>query len=160
MQWEWWLLGAGLVLAVVVLVIFVSKPLREILEEVRFERARREFRLQRERLEAKFIQRAAESGKPRGLRWADCDWEDQFVMARDRRTNQLSAFVGVTIRFEAVAGGPMEDVPAVGNLRNATAVFHYDRTGWGTGGRALFNLNPDEALTHYREQFEPVLPLS
>jgi len=58
------------------------------------------------------------------------------------------ALVPVTIQFEAIAGSDMEGLPAVGNLRNASAVFFFDRSKWQTAGRAVFNLNPDEALEH------------
>ena len=96
------------------------------------------------------------SGKPKGLHWAECDWADAVVFAKDRHSGTLTALVGVVIRFEAVAGGPMEDVEAVGNLRNATGVYFYRRGQWATNGRALFNLNPDEALAHLQDQFQPL----
>ena len=71
-----------------------------------------------------------------------------------RATQQLAALVGVTIQFEAIEGGDMEGVAAVGNLRNAAAVFFFDRGQWRTIGKAVFNLNPDEALTHFAAQYE------
>ena len=66
----------------------------------------------------------------------------------------LAALAGVTIQFEAIEGGDMEGVAAVGNLRNASAVFFYHRGQWHTTGKAVFNLNPDEALTHFAAQYE------
>ena len=62
--------------------------------------------------------------------------------------------MGVTIRFEAVVGGDMEEVEAVGNLRCATAVFTHNGYEWTTTGRAVFNLEPPEVLTHYAESLE------
>jgi hypothetical protein len=50
----------------------------------------------------------------------------------------------------------MEDVAAVGNIRDAAAVFHYQNGNWGTGGRALFNMNPEDALDRLQAQFERV----
>src|SRR5205814_1277464 len=41
--------------------------------------ARRQFQQQREHLEAEFFQAVATSGKPRGLRWKECDWGDNVV---------------------------------------------------------------------------------
>src|SRR5262245_51269740 len=120
------------------------------------ERARRDFRRQGEMLEARFFDLAAASGKPRGLRWIDCNWLEAVTFARDRKTGLLTAFVAVNIRFEAIEGGDMEDVAAVGNVRDAAAVFHYQRGSWGTGGRALFNMNPQDALERLNAQFEPV----
>src|SRR5690606_31115509 len=115
----------------------------------RHARARQEFRLQRERLEAKFFALASSTGKPRGLRWVDCEFDDHITYARDRKSGQLSAFVGVTIAFEAIEGGMMEGVEAVGNLRAATAVFIYNGRAWDTLGRVMFNLNPSEAIAYY-----------
>jgi hypothetical protein len=118
------------------------------------ERARRLFQQQRERLELQFFQAAAASGKPRGLRWKAIDWESGAEFARERASGQLAALVGVTIRFEAVEGSDMEGLPAVGNLRNASAVFFFHKGRWRTTGRTVFNLNPDEALAHFGNQYE------
>ena len=68
----------------------------------------------------------------------------------------LTAFVAVNIRFEAIEGGDMEDVEAVGLLRDAAALFHYQTGSWGTGGRALFNMNPADAISRLNGQYEPV----
>ncbi len=119
--------------------------------------AQLQFHRMREQLEAKFLQKAGLTGKPRGLRWADCEFENDVTYARDRHSGQLSAFVAVTIKFEAVAGGGMEEVEAVGNAKAGTAVFHYDpKRHWVTEGRAIFNLNPSEAVRHFNDTLEPV----
>lgn len=120
------------------------------------EQARETFRIRREWLEADFVSRAGESGKPRGLRWMNCDFDDAVSFARDRRTGKYRALVGVTISFEAIEGGGMEDVEAVSNLRAATVVFRLDGPEWRADGRALFNLNPDEAIEHYQNDLETV----
>jgi hypothetical protein len=151
----WWLLPALAAVAVIA-ALLVWRPLKAILQEIQTERARELFALQRERLEAKFLDMAAASGKPRGLRWKDCDWASEVRFARDRTTGQLAALVAVTIRFEAIEGGDMEHVPAVGNLREATAVFYFSRGQWHTSGKALFNMNPDEALDHFKGRYERV----
>src|SRR5437879_3769303 len=104
-------------------------------------RARRAYDRQRASLQKELFRRAATSGRPRGLRWKDCDFESRATLARDLESGQVLAFVGVTISFEAIAGGPMEDVEAVGNLRAGTAVFTYSRGRWSTDGRVLFNLD-------------------
>lgn len=118
--------------------------------------ARATFFLRREWLEAEFLKLAGLRGIPRGLRWADVNFDDQVQFARDRGTGQLRALVAVTIRFEAIEGGGMEEVEAVGNLRAATAIFHFEKNKWTTNGRALFNLNPVEAIEHYRHELETV----
>lgn len=114
-------------------------------------RARRDFHLQRERLECLFLEIASHSGKPRGLRWVDVDFDDDVTYACDRASGELSAFVGVTIRFEAVVGGDLEDNPNANRLRAGTAVFTFNGKVWGTRGRAIFNLNPTEAIEHLRD---------
>jgi len=150
----WIIVGAlvGTALAVVL----AWRPFRIAMLESQFVRARRDFHQQRERLEARFVDLAGSSGRPRGLRWTECDFEDDVAYARDRRTGELSAFVGVTIGFEAIEGGGMEHVEAVGNPRAATAVFRRHRGGWRTDGRVLFNLNPTEAIAYYQDNFEMV----
>jgi hypothetical protein len=116
--------------------------------------ARAAFPAQRECLQAEFFAAAAASGKPRGLRWKACDWEPGAEFAREIATGRLVALVGVTVQFEAVAGSDMEGLPAVGNLRNASAVFFFWRGRWHTTGKALFNLNPDEALEHFKNLYQ------
>ena len=68
----------------------------------------------------------------------------------------LTAFVGINIRFEAIEGGEMEGVAAVGTIRDAVAVFHFHQGSWGTGGKALFNMNPQDALVRLESQFRPI----
>ncbi|MBI2824720.1 MAG: hypothetical protein HYX69_08545 [Planctomycetia bacterium] len=146
----WWIVaaaGAALVFAAAV----VWRTVNAHLARAEYQRCRKEFHRQRERLEAKFFELAAASGKPRGLRWTDCSFEDDVTYARHRQTGELCAFVAVTIAFEAIEGGGMEDVEAVGNLRAATAVFRLDRGRWQTDGRAIFNLNPAEAIAYYQD---------
>ena len=114
------------------------------------------FHKRREMLEARFFEMARSLGKPRGLRWLDCDWFDEVTFARDRSSGLLTAFVGINIRFEAIEGGDMEDVAAVSTVRDAVAVFHFHQGSWGTGGKALFNMNPQGALEKLVAQFDPV----
>ena len=118
--------------------------------------ALRLFPLQREMLEAKFFDMARATGKPRGLKWLDCDWQHDVTFARACDTGLLTAFVAVNIRFEAIAGSDMEGVAAVDTIRDAAAVFQFQHDHWSTGGKALFNMNPAEALTRLAGQFEPV----
>jgi hypothetical protein len=152
--WMWGAIGAAALLGLAVALAW--KPIRSAVRAARYERARKEFRRQRERLEAKFFQLAAASGKPRGLRWTNCDFENDVAYARDRHSGELCAFVAVTISFEAIEGGLMEGVEAVGNLRAATAMFRTHREHWTTDGRAIFNLNPTEAIDHYRDELERI----
>lgn len=110
----------------------------------------------RNSLEQTFFETAAASGKPRGLKWKQCDFHEKPLLARDRSTGEFYSLTGVTVSFEAIAGGDMEDVQAVGNLRCATAVFVYRDGRWTTDGRVIFNLEPHEAVDRYRDSLEPL----
>jgi hypothetical protein len=35
-------------------------------------------------------------------------------------------------------------------------VFHLEGSDWGTDGRVLFNLNPTQAIEHFRQELEVV----
>jgi hypothetical protein len=143
-------------LLVFIVLLLLWRPLRWFGREVQIERARELFSLQRERLEARFLTAAAATGKPRGLRWKGCEWANGVEFARERRTGQLAALVGVTIQFEAIEGGDMEGLPAVANLRDASAVFFFHRGQWHTVGKAIFNMGPTEAIRHFHNQYERV----
>lgn len=117
-------------------------------------RAAGQFDREREGLRAAFFQAAATSGKPRGLAWKSLDWHEGLTLVRERGTRRLAALVGVTIAFEAVEGGDMEGVAAVGQLRHGSATFFYHRGAWHTTGKAIFNLTPDEAVARMADQYE------
>ena len=153
---SWWILALIGLAAVAIAVGLAWRPVRRKLRERQLRQARRYFHRHREHLEARFMRLAAQSGKPRGLEWVRCDFEDDVTYARHRRSGELSAFVAVTIGFEAIEGGGMEEVEAVSNLRAATAVFRVERGTWATDGRTLFNLNPAEAIAYYQDNLELV----
>lgn len=132
------------------------KPLRLARQAERIARAQRDFHRQREPLEAKFIEKAAATGKPRGLRWLDVEFDDDVVYARDRRSRRLKAMVAVEVRFEAIAGGGMEEVEAVSRIRAATAEFLHDGNRWITEGRIYFNLAPSATVKYLAADLEPV----
>jgi hypothetical protein len=149
-----WILG---IIGFVALLALGAQPLLKFLRRREGSKAKRLFRLRREVLEAKFFELASQGGKPRGLIWTECDWQEPVTFARDLESGLLTAFVGVEIHFEAIPGGDMEDVEAVSTVRDAAAVFHYRAGQWGTGGKALFNMNPADAVTRLEGQFEPVV---
>lgn len=122
----------------------------------RVRRVEREFAIDRKALESKFFQAASLSGKPRGLAWKQCAFQDGVLLGRDRANGEIVGLVGVTIGFEAVEGGGMEEVEAVGNLRAATAVFTHNGREWTTQGKVIFNLEPREVLERYGESLVPI----
>ncbi len=147
---------AIIVLVIIGILVLVGNRIAASSRETTLRRAREVFFLRREWLEAEFVKLAGLRGLPRGLAWANCEFDNDVQFAKERASGQLRALVAVTIRFEAIEGGGMEDVEAVGNLRAATATFVYDGKKWTTNGRALFNLNPLEAIRHYRNELETV----
>ena len=151
-----WLLGIGIGAAVLFGLTFFAIPLAAWSKRRDARSAILQFRQKREILEAKFFELAQSVGKPRGLRWMDCEWLPEVTFARDKTSGLLTAFAGVNVRFEAIEGGDMEGVAAVDTIRDAVAVFHFQRGSWGTGGKALFNMNPQDALQKLSAQFEPV----
>ena len=149
--WLWPLLGVG-VLALLIAAGVWGAGLPG--------RLRRLFAVQRSGLQEDFFVAAASSGKPRGLRWKAIDWKVQGVepeplLARERGSGAIVALVPVTIAFEAIEGSDMEGLPAVGNLRNASAVFFWRGGRWQTIGKVVFNMNPDETLMHFKDQYAP-----
>jgi len=126
--------------------------------EVQAERARESFRLQKERLEELVLKAAAATGKPRGLRWVSCRFADEFTLVRDRATRRLAALIPVTVRFDPVPGGEMEDAPAAREPRQATAVLHFRRGEWISDGQTLFNVTPADAVRLHAREFDPVPP--
>jgi len=134
----------------------VLRPMRAARRSEQLARIQRDFHRQREQLEAKFIDRAAASGKPRGLVWTNVAFDDDVIYVRDRKHRCLKALVAIEVSFEAVDGGGMEDVEAVSNVRAATAEFLYDGTRWCTAGRVYFNLAPSATVKYLSADLELV----
>src|SRR6188474_415712 len=97
MSYWYWLIPIAIVLGIAVLWHFYGMG-RAILAE----RARESFRLQHERLERLFFERASTTGSPRGLRWVSCDFSPEFRVARDKHAGGLVALVAATVQFEAI----------------------------------------------------------
>jgi hypothetical protein len=126
--------------------------------EVQAERARESFRLQKERLEEVVLKSAAATGKPRGLRWLSCRFTDEFTLVRDKATRRLAALIPVTVLFDPVPGGEMEQIEAATEPRQATAVMHFRRGQWVSDGQTLFNVTPSDALRLHSRDYDPVPP--
>lgn len=90
------------------------------------------------------------SGRPRGLCWEVIDAAPlaEGVSARfaqEHDSGRAIALILVTIRFSALAGGDMEEVEAVPEMRMGTALLRFEGGEWRPTGRILFNLTPTEA---------------
>jgi hypothetical protein len=150
----WFWMTGGMVVGALVVALWwaaVRRPRRTSVE-----RARKLFHLQRERLEFRFVVLARQGFRPRGLELADCDFEDEVSFARDRHNGRLRAYVAVTIRFQAIDGGGMEDNPNVDNLKAGAAEFRLDNSDWRSDGKVHFNVNPVEAIRRYQQEVELV----
>ncbi len=150
-MWIWWILGGLFVIfGGMVLAFWLMKRYLQ----AEYQNARQQFDQQRDALKQQYFQVAAASGKPRGLLWKEIHWTPLAEFVRNRKNGQIGAFVGVTIQFEAVAGSDMEDVPAVKDSKNASAFFVFEQGQWHVTNKTFFNMNPDEAIQHFEEQFE------
>lgn len=118
--------------------------------------ARGLFEEHRESLRGEFLAAAEATGKPRGLRWVGLEWGPALELARDRNGGEWVALASVTLSFEAVEGGDMEGVEAVGNLRDASALFVLRGGQWRATGRTMFNLGPAEVLERFAGQYERI----
>ena len=118
------------------------------------------FQKTREDLHRLFFERASGRGRPRGLRWVKCDFGDDTQFAQEQSTGALSALTSVTISFEAIEGGDMEDVEAVSNLRAGTALVRFDDKGWAADGRVIFNHEPADVLERFSDELSLYQPES
>lgn len=144
-----WLIGFGLVSLVGLTAWLVARgPVRHLVEAVRFDKARVQFRQQREWLEARFLGALARIDPPEAVRWDDAHWQDEIRWARDRRSRRLLALIGV--EFD-----PSPFIDESG--RHATALFEYRKGRWLADGQRVDSLRPDEALLRHR-RYEPVTP--
>jgi hypothetical protein len=165
---QWFLVAASVLLPLSVLVLsrtVFRKPRRP-----NFERAKRLFRLQREQLEAKFIDLAQVSPNRGTSRWLDCLFDDEVTYVCNKRTNQLSAFVAITVTlpssrpFREFEQGYSADAaiqealgfPTAGTVRLATAIFMFQQDNWMTEGRAIFNMSPAETARFYQHDLKIV----
>ena len=109
----WWFPVAAGVL--VLLAAYFWRPRRKASRAACLLQAKRGFHVQRERLEAKFVQLASAAGKPDTPRWLDCTFADDVSYVRNRATGELSAFVAMTIAGEDDDNSLHGAADAVGN---------------------------------------------
>ena len=149
----WWL---PIIAILLLTAAYLWHPRRRAARALRLGQAKRRFHVQREWLEAKFIQLADSHAGPNAPRWTDCSFSDDVSYVRNRATGELSAFVAMTIASEGDERSLQGTADAVGNLQAGTAVFRFDCDHWETDGRAILNLSPNEAVHHFGEDLEIV----
>jgi hypothetical protein len=130
---------------------------RSNVREARLAKARRDFHIQREHLEAKFVQLAACRSILNGPCWEDCEFDDDVAYVRNRSTKELAAFVQVKVAIED-SDAPPDVAGMLGKLHVSTAVFRFDHrhAHWETDGRAILYLKPSEAIRFYQDDLEMV----
>jgi hypothetical protein len=154
MPLAWWLPIIAIVLLAAVWLWRPRRPRRKKTPPAaRLVQAKRRFHVQREWLEAKFLQLAASHAQPDAPRWTDCTFADDVAYVRNRTTGELSAFVAVTLATEELDRSTHD---AADSVQAGTAVFRFDRDHWETDGRAILNLSPAEAVHYYRNDLEIV----
>jgi hypothetical protein len=135
-------------IAAIVLVILLAvglKKWQQLQQQKLFQGAVADFSDQRN-LSELFLRAANATGKPRGLRWKSCELVGQPLIATDKKSGEILGLNGASIGFEAIPGGDMEEVEAVGDIRYVTVVFIYRDGKWQADGRAIMNLEPAQAL--------------
>ncbi len=127
---------------------FARRPLRLLLDGMRFDQARVTFRHEREWLEARFLRALALSDPMEAIRWDDAQWLSPVRWARDRQTHRLFALVGV--EFDV---NPFDET----SIRHATAFFEYRKGRWFAEGKHVDALRPDETIRQHA-RYEVVVP--
>lgn len=140
---------AGVALAVILAI--VVRCWRRARWVAHYTQAKAEFPVQ-SGLSETFLAAANKTGKPRGLRWKSCELHGASLFTSNHATGEIFALSGATIGFVAIPGGDMEDVEAVGDIRYVTAIFVYRDGKWESDGRAIFNLEPAQALERFSSQ--------
>jgi hypothetical protein len=115
-----------------------------------------QFRIQREHLEARFLDLACRRGEPPGWIWEECEFEDGVVLARKRGTNSLRALVRINIFLESIVGGDSGDGGPETAVVAATAIFLLNGDRWMTEGRTVINLDPEEMVERFASELQRV----
>jgi hypothetical protein len=113
----------------------------------------KKFAWQREQLEAKFGDLAAESTSG-SEQWERIDFNAPVSFVRDRMSGRLSALLEVEIRrYPDIHVLPSSTDPKV-QILHATAVFFVQKGRWTTKGRLLADMSPGEALFRFPDRYE------
>lgn len=152
---EYWWIWTSAALFLIGMLYFWG-PIWRSIHEARFVQTQRDFHVQRERLEAKFVQLARAQAKPAPLRWEDCEFADDVAYVRHRVSGELSAFVAVSIATDDTGILGFASGDAVSKLQLGTAVFRFRHNRWETDGRAILNLTPKQAIRYLQRDWKIV----
>jgi len=155
MQGYWWIILATALLGFSAIAI-IWRPMLTSWREARLAEACRDFHLQRERLEVKFMILGMVEDRGAEDRWSDCRFDDDVAYARNRDSGELSALVAVTLHLDEPFDPLMIENELGDSSCEATAVFRFDGRHWDTEGRAIFNLTPTEAIHFFERDLEMV----
>ncbi len=152
----YFVLGAGIYL----LARIFWPPLHTAAREAALSKAKREFHIRRERLEAKFATLALTKSSYRKMDWDECRFDDDVSYVRNRNSGELAALVAVAV--PEIAATPADefpdyiDDPQPIERKNGTAVFRFHRGHWMTDGHVILNLTPSEAILAHLQELEIV----
>ena len=85
-----WVIGVGLLpICFAAMVAVLRRSVGGMMRLARFDRARDQFRLRREWLEARFLDGLAQLDPSERLRWEEANWHNEVTWARDRQTGRF-----------------------------------------------------------------------
>jgi hypothetical protein len=151
-----WLIMAGLLpICFAAMVAVLRGTLGGLVGAAEWDRARNEFRLRREWLEARFLHGLAQLDPSERRQWERANWHDEVTWARDRQTGRFLALVEVHFDPDP----DQDEILTDSSRRHATVVFEYVRGQWRTDGRRLDELSPHETfLRNFRYERVPPPP--
>ncbi len=106
-------------------------------------------------LQAEFFDAGENSGRPHGLRWLRCDWEEEYALVRDRISDEVVALAAVVLHLTPEPGETEAEANPT-EPRLGSAVFFHAAGRWQTVGKVVLNLRPGEVAVHYADQYEPL----
>lgn len=137
-------------LATIVVVLVIWRVQARIRRHVLFQRARRQFHRQRERLEAKLVRQIAVPVVAGEVEWADCEFDDEVLFLRERRGGRLAAVVLVTLGTETSWLPPADPE----SRRCGVAVFRFEKNGWIADPKVYMNLTPEDVVREFAGTME------
>ncbi len=148
----WWFIAGFLIPAcLTVFYLILRRWSRKLAGPLKVEKAREQFRYQREWLEARYLGVLEKNDPVERLRWDDASWHDEVIWARDRKNGRLLALVGV--HFEP---DTFDFLAENSTARHATLIFQHVEGVWNPDGVLLDEIYPHEAFLRIH-RLEPLV---